>query len=121
VTSEAQVERKFPRYEGYVTWEEMRATSFKHITDEQMEAGAKVMTMKCDAYALGEVRAKSRFTKRKMAKKLGVSRHLICAFEKGEVADEDLIGAYQRILGEAGHTLPERLRYEMTPVRANSN
>ena len=43
-----------------------------------------------------------------MAKKIGVSRHLICAFEKGEVADEDLIGAYQRILGEAGNTLPER-------------
>jgi len=111
VTSEAQVERKFPRYKGYVTWEEMRATIFKDITDEQMITGAKVITSKCDAYALGEVRAKSKYTKRKMAKKIGVSRNLVCAFEKGEVADEDLIGAYQRILGEAGHKLPERLRY----------
>jgi DNA-binding XRE family transcriptional regulator len=108
VTGEAETTQKFPRYYGLVTLEEMRATIFKNVTDEEIEEGVKVMLQKCDAYALGEVRAKSRFTKRKMAKKLGVSRHLICAFEKGEVADEDLIGAYQRILGEAGHTLPER-------------
>ena len=111
MSSEVEAAPTFPRYHGMVTWEEMRATIFKHITDEQMIAGAKVMTSKCDAYALGEVRAKSKYTKRKMAKKIGVSRNLICAFEKGEVADEDLIAAYQRILGEAGHKLPERLRY----------
>ena len=108
MTSEADTKQEFPRYYGLVTFEEMRATIFKDVTDEEMEAGARLLLMKCDAYALGEVRAKSKYTKRKMAKKVGVSRNLICAFEKGEVADEDLIGAYQRILSEAGHTLPER-------------
>jgi len=111
VTSETETKQEFPRYYGLVTLEEMRATIFKDVTDEEIEEGVKVMRMKCDAYALGEVRAKSKYTKRKMATKIGVSRNLICAFEKGEVADEDLIAAYQRILGEAGHTLPRRLRY----------
>jgi DNA-binding XRE family transcriptional regulator len=108
VTSETETKQEFPRYYGLVTLEEMRATIFKSVTDEEIEEGVKVMRMKCDAYALGEVRAKSRYTKRKMAKKIGVSKNLICAFEKGEVADEDLISAYQRILGAAGHALPER-------------
>jgi DNA-binding XRE family transcriptional regulator len=109
--NDVEIKSEFPHYHGLVTWEEMRATIFKDVTDEEMESGAKALLMKCDAYALGEVRAQSELTKRKMAKKLGVSVSLIRAFEKGEVADEDLIGAYQRILGEAGLTLPKRLEY----------
>jgi DNA-binding XRE family transcriptional regulator len=108
MTGATAIESEFARPHGVATWEEIRATLLVDYSDEELETRADCAYLKYQGHALGEVRAKSRFTKRKMAKKIGVSRHLICAFEKGEVADEDLIGAYQRILGEAGHTLPER-------------
>ena len=108
MSSKAAVEPEFARPHGLATWEEIRATLLGDYSDEELEGRGDRAYLMYQAYALGEVRAKSKYTKRKMAKIIGVSRNLICAFENGEVADEDLIGAYQRILGEAGHTLPER-------------
>ena len=45
VTSEVETKQEFPRYYGLVTFEEMRATIFKDVTDEEMEAGARLLLM----------------------------------------------------------------------------